>query len=101
LGENKNLNKIQKSPLINVWIPFWSIAGFEAPFARIRDIKTRYRHTYILGGTGTGKTSLMLRMALYDALRYQNVRNKISGRKKSKSWTDFENKQGIFNQRKL
>jgi len=38
----------------------------EHPLARIRDINVRYRHTYILGGTGTGKTSLMLRMALYD-----------------------------------
>jgi type IV secretory pathway VirB4 component len=33
----------------------------------IRDINTRYQHAYILGGTGTGKTNLMLQMALYDS----------------------------------
>lgn len=33
---------------------------------RITDINDRYRHTYIIGSTGSGKTSLMLRMALYD-----------------------------------
>lgn len=34
--------------------------------AQVRDINDRFRHTYIIGSTGTGKTSIMLRMALYD-----------------------------------
>lgn len=45
---------------------FGRLKDLKHPLARIRDIEFRYRHTYILGGTGTGKTSLMLRMALYD-----------------------------------
>lgn len=45
---------------------FGRLQDLEHPLAVIRDIETRYRHTYILGGTGSGKTSLMLRMALYD-----------------------------------
>jgi type IV secretory pathway VirB4 component len=32
----------------------------------IRSLEDRYRHTYILGTTGTGKTSLMMHMALND-----------------------------------
>ena len=45
---------------------FGRMENLEHDLARIRDIDIRYRHTYILGTTGTGKTSLMLRMALYD-----------------------------------
>jgi len=45
---------------------FGRLQNLEHPLARIQDINVRYRHTYILGGTGTGKTSLMVRMALYD-----------------------------------
>ena len=45
---------------------FGRLQNLEHPLARIRDIKTRYEHTYILGPPGAGKTSLMLRMALYD-----------------------------------
>ena len=45
---------------------FGRLQNLEHPLARIQDIKTRYQHTYILGPPGTGKTSLMLRMALYD-----------------------------------
>jgi type IV secretory pathway TraG/TraD family ATPase VirD4 len=37
-----------------------------AGLARIYDLKTRYRHAYIIGKTGTGKSTLMLNMALYD-----------------------------------
>lgn len=45
---------------------FGRIQNLSYPLARITDINERYQHTYILGGTGSGKTSLMLRMALYD-----------------------------------
>ncbi len=45
---------------------FGRLENLEHEIARVRDISVRYQHTYILGTTGTGKTSLMLRMALYD-----------------------------------
>lgn len=45
---------------------FGRIESLEYELARITGLKDRYRHCYIIGTTGTGKTSLMLRMALYD-----------------------------------
>lgn len=45
---------------------FGILQDLDYPLAVIRDIDQRFEHTYILGTTGSGKTSLMLRMALYD-----------------------------------
>jgi len=42
------------------------IYSLKYPDAVIDDINIRFRHTYILGTTGVGKTTLMERMALYD-----------------------------------
>jgi len=35
----------------------------------IKDLKTRFQHTYIIGKPGTGKSNLLFQMALYDALQ--------------------------------
>lgn len=45
---------------------FGRIENLQHELPRIKDINDRFRHTYIVGSTGTGKTSIMLRMALYD-----------------------------------
>jgi hypothetical protein len=45
---------------------FGQLENLDHPLARISDLETRFQHTYIIGSTGTGKTSIMLRMALYD-----------------------------------
>lgn len=39
---------------------------FDKPLPTIYDLKTRFEHTYIVGKTGMGKSSLLERMALYD-----------------------------------
>lgn len=45
---------------------FGQLENLDHPLARISELGTRFQHTYIIGSTGTGKTSVMLRMALYD-----------------------------------
>lgn len=45
---------------------FGRMENLEQDLPVIRSLEDRFRHTYILGGTGTGKTSLMMRMALHD-----------------------------------
>lgn len=45
---------------------FGRLENLKDDLPRIQDLKDRFRHTYIIGSTGTGKTSLMLRMALHD-----------------------------------
>lgn len=47
---------------------FGRLEDLSHPQAKIKDINTRFQHTYILGPPGVGKTSLMLRMALTDIL---------------------------------
>ena len=39
---------------------------FDKPLPTIYDLKNRFEHTYIVGKTGMGKSSLLERMALYD-----------------------------------
>ncbi len=39
---------------------------FDKPMPTIYDLKDRFEHTYIVGKTGMGKSSLLERMALYD-----------------------------------
>ena len=39
---------------------------FDKPLPTIYDLKTRFEHTYIVGKTGMGKSSLLERMALHD-----------------------------------
>lgn len=39
---------------------------FDKPLPAIYDLKDRFEHTYIVGKTGMGKSSLLERMALYD-----------------------------------
>lgn len=39
---------------------------YDKPFPTIWDLKNRFEHTYIVGKTGMGKSSLLERMALYD-----------------------------------
>ncbi|WP_028316603.1 type IV secretory system conjugative DNA transfer family protein [Desulfatibacillum aliphaticivorans] len=48
---------------------FGRIQDLSHHIPRIRSLEERFKHTYIIGTTGTGKTSLMLRMALYDAMQ--------------------------------
>lgn len=45
---------------------FGRLENLQHELPRIKDLNDRFRHTYIIGSTGTGKTSIMLRMALYD-----------------------------------
>ena len=45
---------------------FGRLENLQHELPRIKDLNDRFRHTYIVGSTGTGKTSIMLRMALYD-----------------------------------
>lgn len=39
---------------------------YDKPLPEIYDLKTRFDHTYIIGKTGKGKSTLMENMALYD-----------------------------------
>ena len=39
---------------------------FEDEVPEIKNINDRFEHTYIVGKTGMGKSSLLERMALYD-----------------------------------
>ena len=47
-------------------LDFGDIIDIDHELAEITDIETRFRHTYILGTTGSGKSVLMERMAMYD-----------------------------------
>jgi len=43
-----------------------TIESLKYELPRVYDLEDRYRHTYIIGRTGSGKSTLMLNMALYD-----------------------------------
>lgn len=51
----------------NYRFDFGSLEDLNHELARIDSLKDRFRHTFVLGTTGTGKTTVLLRMARYDA----------------------------------
>jgi type IV secretory pathway VirB4 component len=52
---------------INYQFDFGRLEDLNHELARISSLKDRYRHTFVLGTTGTGKTTVLLRLARYDA----------------------------------
>ena len=45
---------------------FGRIQSLDYPQARIKNLEDRFQHTYIIGPTGCGKSTLMARMAIND-----------------------------------